>query len=1213
MQKRYFGKDKILNLVLIICFFFNAFSSSALGALAPTTPAYNLQLPLLRYLSINSANPFNYFNFLLDKGTATEGSPERSRGIPDLTQEAKKLINYFFLGISLSADAFWVNLQPKDADKMTSQGLSRTDMGKVLLEQDLQLKKDVSRYLHPDNTFGKIFWERLYTEIGKDKVRREKITTSQRVWIVPDTATVVETADGAFISEAKLKVLLENEYLKAQMGTDEKLQMSTDKKQKQEEVIQASSERLMKEIIIPELTFDVNHSSLYAPLRQIYYSLILAEYFKRKHNHSTNSMNSKNSINSNDPYISLINQNTTVGLESELPWSKDKIFQEYLTSYQKGEYQIKRSLLGLARMYFSGGIKLNFAASPVTAAKFNMGEGVIKTISAELPRGMVELSTNEGKDRLSTAMHLNGTGDKTIPGEVEVVAGEETTGQETKRQAGSPMLPKDLEEKVDTVARLLAQIAKAGDVTFSYPVGWLDINYGDDVSPEDKSVAETMVKDYDTTLQTTDLLYNALRPISFYIRERYKKDRGLSFRILIPLRTPEEKIREILFEAIDAAISYPQKGKEAGSPITAYELVTNLWPGDNVEYWGGIPRLISTHEDLEGITGFLKLPSGRYSDILKRNIRDTLNERLRKGNEYLKRLFRELLEKKILSSPEQYEELRAILSLPVKVIFDKVIERKKFGLKDNPVPITYRDIIEYYGEHYNKDVEHTITNILSRVEKLKADPLMEGLLLRNGAVEPGLLVGAVTIALQDLFNKGPHDRWRVINQLWQKARNPEYKLEDNVESELQEIKLIQPDESMHSSIQNIILSAFKGEREPTGLVFPVPLSEIEEKRILIFEEIRKLLNSIIGRTIYVHMKDDPEESYELEAEGGIEFRVDSVGIHYFTVSRAVEPIRFLNYILNSNLYKDSWHYDAAGIEKAIRSKITELEEKQKANPTSPPEEGPKSASPLLPGKVDRAAEQLAQIAKLADVEFIYPYGNVDIIYGGDTSEEDISVGVKAIKELDDRSLYNVATAISRSKGVGRISITRGTPEEKIKEQLLEAIEGPQTEEGSKAGSPINKAELARFAGGRFREGTIFGKRPGDDEDSMLKVEILSAGNEWPNEILGLKDDGTGITNARGRHTGQGLYELEGYFSQLQEPYSDLYVDRELVQSVLRALKEQHKQTSKPETKEEQQSASPLTNKELIENYKKRIGDKRSVTIKLDLLNDYLDEGSGSFS
>jgi len=38
--------------------------------------------------------------------------------------------------------------------------------------------------------------------------------------------------------------------------------------------LQSLTQQLMKEIIIPEITKDVNESQSYAPLRQIYHSLI---------------------------------------------------------------------------------------------------------------------------------------------------------------------------------------------------------------------------------------------------------------------------------------------------------------------------------------------------------------------------------------------------------------------------------------------------------------------------------------------------------------------------------------------------------------------------------------------------------------------------------------------------------------------------------------------------------------------------------------------------------------------------------------------------------------------------------------------------------------------------------------------------------------------------------------------------------------------------
>ncbi len=142
------------------------------------------QPPLLRYLSVNSVNPFNYFNFLLDKGLSPSEASGTVPKISNLNSEAKKLINYFFLGITLPSESFWVNLRPDEPGRITSDELSKTDLGRTLLEQDLQLKRDIAKLIHPNHPKGKEFWEKLYAAIGKDKVKKAEITTSNRVWIV---------------------------------------------------------------------------------------------------------------------------------------------------------------------------------------------------------------------------------------------------------------------------------------------------------------------------------------------------------------------------------------------------------------------------------------------------------------------------------------------------------------------------------------------------------------------------------------------------------------------------------------------------------------------------------------------------------------------------------------------------------------------------------------------------------------------------------------------------------------------------------------------------------------------------------------------------------------------------------------------------------------------------------------------------------------------
>ncbi len=327
---------KLLSCLVIASFLLQTFS--VYGQLGPiSTPLLNFNPATLRYLSVNSANPYNYFNFLLDKGNASLDTSK-------LNSEAKQLINFFFLGITLSDDDFWVNLRPDEPGRITSLTLTKTEMGRILLNQDLQLKKEAARLLHPNNPTGQVFWNKLYSEaeklLGKNKLKKTAIETSNRVWIVPDEAIVMETDDGAFVVSSKLKVLLENDYYSS------KLSLKGTIPKAQQDQIQGLSEQLMREIIIPEITKEVNSGETFAPLRQIYNSLILAQWFKRKYR------------NSQSIYSQAIGKGSTQGLESQLPWEKQAIWQDYLKSYKQGEYNFKDKIFGLNRMYFSGGMEL---------------------------------------------------------------------------------------------------------------------------------------------------------------------------------------------------------------------------------------------------------------------------------------------------------------------------------------------------------------------------------------------------------------------------------------------------------------------------------------------------------------------------------------------------------------------------------------------------------------------------------------------------------------------------------------------------------------------------------------------------------------------------------------------------------------------------------------------------------------------------------------
>jgi len=69
-------------------------------------------------------------------------------------------MEYFQVGIRLPDSMFWVNLRPDAPDDIIDPYLSRTDMGRIMLEADLQLKKDLARFTSPDTKTGRQYWDK---------------------------------------------------------------------------------------------------------------------------------------------------------------------------------------------------------------------------------------------------------------------------------------------------------------------------------------------------------------------------------------------------------------------------------------------------------------------------------------------------------------------------------------------------------------------------------------------------------------------------------------------------------------------------------------------------------------------------------------------------------------------------------------------------------------------------------------------------------------------------------------------------------------------------------------------------------------------------------------------------------------------------------------------------------------------------------------------
>ena len=330
----------------------------------------------LRYLDYDSQR--NNFRLLLDKGDAKN---LKNNFVQDST---RKLMEYFFVGLALPNDSFWVNLRPDSPDNVIDPFLAQTDLGKVLLDADLQLKKDTARMTSPETPEGREYWDKLYKKaeelLGQGDIN---IPTLTRPWIVPGEIIMRETPTNAYIYKATLKVMLEQDYLK-----DSAAYKFNDPKLK---ILNEYASGLVRELIIPKLTKELNSSKRYAPLRQVYYSLILAQWFKQRFKEQAPErganlrMNSKNLTN----------------LTSVEPWSKDKYFQEYQKSFKGGEYNIKepvRTAQGQRiRSYFSGGI--SFSGVIPKLPGFEKTAGTKRTETGDF----MLLSTGTNKEQLLQA------------------------------------------------------------------------------------------------------------------------------------------------------------------------------------------------------------------------------------------------------------------------------------------------------------------------------------------------------------------------------------------------------------------------------------------------------------------------------------------------------------------------------------------------------------------------------------------------------------------------------------------------------------------------------------------------------------------------------------------------------------------------------------------------------------------------------------------
>jgi hypothetical protein len=329
-----FSRTISLIQAVIYIFTITLFPLTSFAQSASPLPISTIYNPIIiQGMTIHPENPFQ-LEFIIDPGDAQYKEAE-------LKEESTKLIKYFLTSLTVPEKNMWVNLSPYEKDRIIGKDLQATEMGKDLLELDLQLKQLASSILNPENAVGQEFWKRVHKKVDEKFGNAQMpVNFHNKVWIVPEKAVINIRNNQVFIGESHLKVLHESDYLSIENSLGS-VPEQTD--------TNSVSNQILKEVIIPELEKEVNMGKDFAKLRQIYHSSILAAWYKK---------NLKESLLSkvyND-------QNKTKGVEADNQNYPQEVYNDYLKAFQLGAFDFIKDEYDpatqqvLPKKYFSGGI-----------------------------------------------------------------------------------------------------------------------------------------------------------------------------------------------------------------------------------------------------------------------------------------------------------------------------------------------------------------------------------------------------------------------------------------------------------------------------------------------------------------------------------------------------------------------------------------------------------------------------------------------------------------------------------------------------------------------------------------------------------------------------------------------------------------------------------------------------------------------------------------
>ena len=296
---------------------------------------------MLKGMTLYHDNPFR-FDFIIDSGNAKLTRDE-------VKQESRRMVKYFLAAMTVPQNDLWVNLSPYEADRIIPDALGKTGLGRDMLAQDYILKQLSASLLDPEEDLGKEFWAKVYQKAQeKFGVTQIPFDIFNKVWIMPEEATIYENGNAVYVIKSRLKVMLDQDYKAMQINKGGVKLVAGQYADAASNNTSTVSSQIIREIILPEIAREVNEGKSFSTIRQIYQSLILAQWYKET---------IKTSLLQNV----YINQKKIAGVDLSDPTVKEQIYSRYVEAFKKGvvnfikEDYDQESREVVPRKYFSGG------------------------------------------------------------------------------------------------------------------------------------------------------------------------------------------------------------------------------------------------------------------------------------------------------------------------------------------------------------------------------------------------------------------------------------------------------------------------------------------------------------------------------------------------------------------------------------------------------------------------------------------------------------------------------------------------------------------------------------------------------------------------------------------------------------------------------------------------------------------------------------------